>query len=262
MLAHEEVWCQGFSEPNAGSDLLGLRTVAEPHEGGWRITGQKVWTSYAAYSKFCYLLARVADSGITMFVAEIDQSAVTVRPLRNLSGTSEFCEVFFDGAFVPAEHVVGPVGSGWAAARYALSCERSTSLAQRALLLVREFDKLAELVARVSSDRDWADSFVDAFVRSRVVESFVKRVQATVAGGEDVGALASMAKVTWSEAHQAQLGLLLKNAGPEFVFGRQGFGPWQRALLHSRAETIYGGTSEIQRNLIAKSLGLPSDRRA
>jgi alkylation response protein AidB-like acyl-CoA dehydrogenase len=260
MISHEEIWCQGFSEPEAGSDLRSLRTSAVRDGDEWRITGQKVWTSYAQYASKCYLLARVPDHGITMFVIKMQQPTITVVPLRNLAGTSEFCEVFFDGTVVPVEDVVGEVGSGWAIASFALANERSTNLAQRALQLGREFEVIASLLGGASADALHQPALIDAFVRTRVVESMVRRIQATVDAGDEVGAIASMAKITWSEAHQKQLGLLLDLAGSELAVGRDRYAVLQRALLHARAETIYGGTSEIQRNLIASSLGLPSDR--
>ena len=185
---------------------------------------------------------------------------VTVRPLRNLTGTSEFCEVFLDEAPVAPDALVGDLGGGWAVATHALGCERSTFLAQRALPLGREFENLLGAVATTHPQAVTGTDFIDAFVRTRALNSLVRRVQATVAGGEVLGSIGPMGKLFWSEAHQAQLGLLTDAAGFELTLGEGPFGAWQRALLHSRAETIYGGTSEIQRNLIGKALGLPSDR--
>lgn len=265
MLAHDELWCQGFSEPQAGSDLASLTTRATREGDRFLVTGQKVWTSYAAYADRCYLLVRVAGDpgGLTMVILDMHQRGVTVRPLRTITGTSEFCEIFLDEAVVPAVDVVGPVGAGWQVATYALARERSTGLAQRSLLLARELTNLTRLVGSVGPAAPSTEKFVDAFVRARVVDSLVRRTLALTAegdGADELLALAPAAKVLWSEAHQQQVELLVEVAGAELVAGDAAWSRWGRLLLSTRAETIYGGTSEIQRNLVAKSLGLPSDR--
>ena len=259
MLAHDDVWCQGFSEPGAGSDLGGLATRAVPDGDRFLVSGQKVWTSYALFAQRCYLMVRVAGvaNGVTMVVLHMDRPGVIVRPLRNITGSSEFCEVFLDDVTVDADDVVGGIGDGWRVATYALARERSTGLAQRALQLSRELELMNAQLHRDGHDDDL---LVEAFVRSRVVDSTVRRVLATVADGDEPGMLAPVAKVLWSEGHQAQLTTLVEAAGPEVTGAGGGWSDWLRALLFSRAETIYGGTSEIQRNLIAKSLGMPSDR--
>lgn len=259
MLAHDDIWCQGFSEPGAGSDLGGLTTRAIPDGDGFVVSGQKVWTSYALFAQRCYLMVRVTGvpDGVTMVVLHMDRPGVTVRPLRNLTGSSEFCEVFLDDVTVDADDVVGGIGDGWRVATYALARERSTGLAQRALQLSRELELMN---ARLHAGGYDGAALVGAFVRSRAVDSTVRRVLATIAEGAEPGMLAPVAKVLWSEGHQAQLATLVEVAGPEVTGAGDGWADWLRALLFSRAETIYGGTSEIQRNLIAKALGLPSDR--
>ncbi|MCF7550794.1 acyl-CoA dehydrogenase family protein [Pseudonocardia sp. WMMC193] len=259
MLAHDDIWCQGFSEPDAGSDLGSLTTRAVPDGDRFVVSGQKVWTSYALFAQRCYLMVRVAgvERGVTMVVLHMDRPGVTVRPLRNITGSSEFCEVFLDDVAVDADDVVGGVGQGWRVATYALARERSTGLAQRALQLSRELHLMNE---KLQDDGQRDDVLVDAFVRSRAVDATVRRVLATTADGGEPGMLAPIAKVLWSEGHQAQLGTLADAAGPLLTTSAHGWSDWLRALLFSRAETIYGGTSEIQRNLIAKSLGMPSDR--
>ncbi|MBW0112214.1 acyl-CoA dehydrogenase family protein [Pseudonocardia oceani] len=259
MLAHDDIWCQGFSEPGAGSDLARLATRAVPDGDRFVVSGQKVWTSYALFAQRCYLMVRVAGvpDGVTMVVLHMDRPGVTVRPLRNITGTSEFCEVFLDEVAVDADDVVGGIGDGWRVATYALARERSTGLAQRALQLSRE---LVLMNAQLHRDGHADDVLVEAFVRSRAVDSTVRRVLATTADGGEPGMLAPVAKVLWSEGHQAQLATLVEAAGREVTGAGGPWSDWLRALLFSRAETIYGGTSEIQRNLIAKSLGMPSDR--
>ncbi|CAN5627278.1 acyl-CoA dehydrogenase family protein [soil metagenome] len=262
MLAHDDVWCQGFSEPGAGSDLGGLATRAMVDGDRFVVSGQKVWTSFAHYAQRCYLLVRVAgvENGLTMVVMHMDRPGITVRPLRNLTGSSEFCEVFLDEVVVDADDVIGGVGNGWRVATYALARERSTGLAQRALQMSHELERMAGHLRQHDPDSNSEDALVDAFVRSRVVDATVRRVLAVTSGGAEPGMLASVAKVLWSEGHQAQLATLAEVAGPDIAGSAEGWSDWLRALLFCRAETIYGGTSEIQRNLIAKSLGLPSDR--
>lgn len=259
MLAHDDIWCQGFSEPGAGSDLGRLATRAVPDGERFVVSGQKVWTSYALFANRCYLMVRVAgtEHGVTMVVLHMDRPGVTVRPLRNITGSSEFCEVFLDEVAVDAEDVVGGVGNGWQVATYALARERSAGLAQRALQLSHELELM---IVRLRDEGQDPGELVDAFVRSRAVDSTVRRVLALLADGQEPGSLAPIAKILWSEGHQAQLARLAQIAGPALTAAADEWSDWLRALLFSRAETIYGGTSEIQRNLIAKSLGLPSDR--
>lgn len=261
MLSHDDIWCQGFSEPQAGSDLAALSTRAVPEGDHLLVSGQKVWTSYALFAQRCYLLVKVVDSpGTTLVLVHMDRPGITVRPLRNLTGTNEFCEVFFDEVVVDATDVVGGIGGGWPVATYALARERSSALAQRSLQLTRELTRVLSALGNVDHDAGAENALVDAFVRTRVVDSTVRRVFALNADGAEPGMLAPIAKVLWSESHQKQLATLLEAAGPEVAGADAGWSDWTRALMFARAETIYGGTSEIQRNLIAKALGLPSDR--
>jgi alkylation response protein AidB-like acyl-CoA dehydrogenase len=263
MLRHDEIWCQGFSEPEAGSDLRSLRTSAEREGDGFRLNGQKVWTSYAHHADWCYLLARVPGDGggITMCVIAMDSPGVTVRPLRTMVGNSEFCEVFLDDVRVPAHDVIGAVGDGWRLAAYSLARERSSALAQRSLLLGRELERLLATVAGGTAGSTVPDEhLVDAFVSARALTATVRRTLAVIAGGGEPGMLSSIAKVTWSEAHQEQLQLAVRALGPAAAAGVEVERGWTRAALAARGETIYGGTSEVQRNLLAKALGLPTDR--
>lgn len=262
MLSHDDIWCQGFSEPQAGSDLAGLSTRAIARGDRLLVSGQKVWTSFALFAERCYVLVKIAGSpGTTLVVVHMDRAGVTVRPLRNITGTSEFCEVFFDDVVVDAADVVGGIGDGWPVATYALARERSSALAQRSLQLSRELTRMLSALDDVHRDACAENALVDAFVRTRVVDSTVRRVFALDADAAEPGMLAPIAKVLWSESHQKQLATLLEAAGPEVAAAGAGWSEWTRSLLFARAETIYGGTSEIQRNLIAKALGLPSDRR-
>lgn len=269
MLTHEALWCQGFSEPDAGSDLAGIRTRGVVVGDEIVITGQKVWTSYAHLADYCYLLLRTdassrAHEGLSLVMVPMRQPAITVRPLRNIAGTEEFCEVFFDGAVAPTDNIVGARGEGWKQAMFALAQERSVGLAQRSMQLTGEFERLAELCEREArsgnlsaSDNLFNGPLVDAFVMARAVDATVRRALEMDGAGGDVGTIAPVAKVAWSEGHQRQTALALDVLGPRAVMTDGAESRWWTASLFSRAETIYGGTSQIQRNLLARSLGLP-----
>lgn len=268
MLSHESLWCQGFSEPDAGSDLAAIRTRGAIFNDEIVITGQKVWTSYAHLSDYCYLLVRTeadaeAHRGLSLVIVPMRQPQVRVHPLRNIAGTDEFCEVFFDGAVAPIDNLVGERGDGWKQAMFALGQERSVGLAQRSLRLTGEFGRLArrcEAEARRgnpdASDELFRGALVDAYVTSRAVEATVRRALEIDGAGGDLSAIAPVAKLAWSEGHQRQSALALDVLGPGAVLGIADNETWWTTSLFSRAETIYGGTSEIQRNLLARSLGL------
>lgn len=272
MLSHDSIWCQGFSEPGAGSDLAAIATRGHIEGDELVVSGQKVWTSYAHLAEYCYLLLRttrdsVRHAGLSLVVLPMRQAGVDVRPLKNIAGTDEFCEVFLDAARVPLANVVGELGDGWRMAMYALGQERSVGLAQRSLKLKGEFRRLADMTRRQremgnprASDAFISGSLVDAFVRSTVVAATVRRCVQLDAQGFDIGPLSSVAKVVWSESHQAQMGLIAELLGPDFVIDAVPGSDWYRAAMYSRGETIYGGTSQIQRNVLARSLGLPKGR--
>jgi alkylation response protein AidB-like acyl-CoA dehydrogenase len=270
MLRHDEVWCQGFSEPSAGSDLASLRTRAERTEGGFLIRGQKIWTSRAQFADRCYILVRTSDGGdrhegISMMVMDMHQPAIEVRPIKNIIGGREFTEVFIDGAFIPDEAVVGEVGNGWAMARFALSNERGPRMVERSLRMGQEFDKLVNLVSTPAEDIEDPSQqarLVDLALRVRAVTATVRRVLADLGSGVAQKApLGPIVKLTWSETHQDMLALALDHAEAAGVVRRPGDGEgedWLTAYLYSRCETIYAGSSEIQRNVIARTIGLPS----
>lgn len=271
MVTHDTIWCQGFSEPGAGSDLASLSTRGVVAGDELVITGQKVWTSHAKIADSCYLLVRTEPSarkhdGISLVVLDLDQPGVEVRPLRNIVGTEEFCEVFFDEAVTPLSNVIGTPGQGWSMAMYALEQERSSALAQRSLVLAQEFERLARLAFDAGDDRTSSlngahqNDLVDAYVRAAVTSAVVRRAVTAGSNGQNVGPLASIAKLFWSESHQRQLDVAAHLLGPRFVADDQYRG-WFDATLRARAETIYGGTSEVQRNIIARHLGLSGSSR-
>ena len=264
MLSHNVLWCQGFSEPDAGSDLADLRTRAVPAAGGWRVSGQKVWTSNAQRADYCYLLARTDPTpspraGLSLMMLDMRQGGVEVRPLRNMAGTDEFCEVFLDDALVRSEDLIGQPGDGWRLASFALEHERASMLGQRALRMTRELADAYQILGADGAARVERElGRVHAAVRAS--EAAARRTLTLVASDRSPGVLAQVTKLQWSLTHQQLLDVIADGVGPGFYTDGSSRG-WAHMMLFSRAETIYGGTSEIQRNLIARSLGLPRSPR-
>jgi alkylation response protein AidB-like acyl-CoA dehydrogenase len=263
MLDHSELWCQGFSEPNAGSDLANLQTRAVVDGDRLIVNGQKVWTSFAAYADYCYALVRTdrdapRHKGVSMVIVDMAQPGVTVRPLRTIAGGWEFAEVFFDDAIIPMTAVVGELNQGWSMAIEALALERGLSFAERSFQMRREVANVVRVCddAGAVADPQVLARLVDSYLDSRMLTSLVMRVLRVIDDPEALGGLAALTKLHWSEAHQRILGLVvdvLENAA-----GRPEAAEWLGAFLYSRGETIYAGTSEIQRNTIARAIGLPS----
>ena len=268
LLAAEEIWCQGFSEPNAGSDLASLTTRASFVDGEWRITGQKVWTTLSSIADFCLLLARTGDAdsghrGITAFIVPMCQAGVTVRPIRQINDSTEFSEVYFDGAATAPEPVIGEVNGGWRLAMSVLSYERSTNLLNRQTRLAVAVSALREAVRRYR-DRvsdTLLDQFVDVWIRSEALRHTVREHLAEIGCGMPPGIGNNATKVYWSETYQALGDLALQIRGlvahddATFLDEEP---DWYGYYLASRAASIYAGTDEIQRNIIAeRGLGLP-----
>ncbi len=264
-----ELWCQGYSEPGAGSDLASVATRAELDGEQWVITGQKVWTSLAVEADWCFVLARTGpgsrrSAGLSYLLVPMRQPGVTVRPIRQLTGTSEFNEVFFDGARTGRDNVVGAVGDGWRVAKATLAIERGVATLGQQVGFRRELDRLLE-VARRGPARD------DPLLRDRLARAWigleVMRAHAvrTLAAPAELGAAASVLKLLWSRWHQELGELAMDVLGAPSLLARGApydLDDWQRLFLFSRADTIYGGSSEIQRNIIAEqALGLPRQAR-
>ncbi|HSI81454.1 MAG TPA: acyl-CoA dehydrogenase family protein [Solirubrobacterales bacterium] len=262
ILSAEEIWCQGFSEPEAGSDLASLKTRARRADGGWRVSGQKVWTTFAHEAKWCMLLAR-SDSdapkhqGLTYFICDMRQEGVEVRPLRQITGEAEFNEIFFDDAFVPDENVIGDPGTGWGVAITTLMHERAGIGATAALAVQMALEELVEL----ARERGRAG---DPLVRDRVarlqigIEALrlgtLRAMTATMKVGVP-GPEGSIAKLQWAETNQALTELALEVGGIETLRGGE---IWAYRYLRSRANSIEGGTSDVLRNIVAERvLGLP-----
>lgn len=257
LLSGEETWCQGFSEPSTGSNLAALTCRAVAVEGGWSVTGQKVWTSLAQYSQRCVLLTRTgsvesAHKGITALFVDMDSPGIDVRPIETMHGLPEFSEVFFDDVFVPAERMLGAEGQGWAVAMDLLPYERSTALWHRGALLHRRLQQLIAAAPEGTLDtRDLGEV-------AQQIYTFRARSRATqrrLAAGDKLGAETSVDKVLVGTSEQALFELASTALATDVVLGDDSASAsWRREFLYSRAATIYGGSAEIQRNIIAKRL--------
>ena len=271
ILTASEIWCQLFSEPDAGSDLAALKTRATPVDDGWLLTGQKVWTSYAQFARWGICLARTdADAakhaGISYLIVDMQASGIEVRPLVQITGEAEFNEVFFDEVFVPADHLVGALNNGWAVANTTLAHERGTSFPFKEQVVHEVY--LDELYALAHErhgldDVDIADALAQSFVELRVLRLHNWRTLSRLARGIEPGPESSYVKLAWTDMtqHLSEAALaVIGSAAPlwsEATDNPDG-GRWQRQWLWSKAASIAGGTSEVQRSIIGdRILGLP-----
>lgn len=250
LLSGREHWCQGFSEPGSGSDLASLSTRAAPHGDDWIVNGQKVWTSFAQFSTRCILLTRTAPGhdGITAFFVDLDTSGITIRPLRTMHGVDEFCEVYFDDVVIPSSRMLGKPGDGWRLAMDLLPYERSTCFWQRIAYLYARFDALiAETADRPSDESDLGA----AYLALHTLRCRSRATQHRLAGGARLGPDTSIDKVLLATAEQR-----LYDTVHDLLPGTLELDDtsWRPEYLYSRAATIYGGTAEIQRNIIARRL--------
>jgi alkylation response protein AidB-like acyl-CoA dehydrogenase len=271
ILSGTQLWCQGYSEPEAGSDLASVRTRAELRDGEWHITGQKVWTSLAHVAGWCFVLARTDPEaerhrGLSYLLVPMDQPGVEIRPIVQITGTSEFNEVFFDDARTDADAVVGAPGDGWRVAMGTLGVERGVSTVGQQMGFQREFE--AVLAAARSNgaigDPEIAARITDAWIGLQVLR-FTARATlggpaARAGAARAPGTEANIAKLLWAPWHQRLGELAADVAGPDVTLAGPDYelSDAQRLFLHTRADTIYGGSNEIQRNIIAeRGLGLP-----
>ena len=264
LLRGDEMWCQGFSEPSTGSNLAGLTCRAVRTDEGWRVTGQKVWTSYAQFSARCVLLTRTgtpesAHKGITALFVDMDTPGITIRPLLTMHGVLEFCEVFYDDVLVPFERTLGEVDRGWAVAMDLLPYERSTSLWHRSAYLLRRTERLLASVPEGALTPYEVGEAVQSLLAFRARS---RSTQYRLASGQQLGAETSIDKVLTATAEQAVFDLVAAGLTDEVVAGDDAVSErWRSEFLYSRAATIYGGSSEIQRNIIARRLlDLGNDR--
>jgi alkylation response protein AidB-like acyl-CoA dehydrogenase len=253
-----ELWCQGFSEPGAGSDLASVKTRATLDGKDWVITGQKIWTSLAHLADWCFVLARTdpgstRGTGLSYLLVPMRQPGVTVRPIRQLTGTSEFNEVFFDGARTDAAHVVGRPGDGWQVAKATLATERGAAMLGLQVGFRRELEDLIKVARHTAAAAD--PLLRDKLARAWIGLEAVRAYALDTLDGDNAAAEASVLKILWSRWHQALGELAMEVLGAPSLVGDD---QWRRLFLFSRAETIYGGSDEIQRNIIAaRALGLP-----
>ncbi len=264
LLRGEEIWCQGFSEPGTGSNLGSLACRATGTDDGWRINGQKVWTSLAQYAQRCVLLTRTGTpesvhKGITALFIDMDSSGITVRPIESMHGAREFCEVFFDDVLVPFDRVLGEVDHGWAIAMDLLPYERSTALWHRAAYLQRRLEQLISQAPAGALDPSAVGEATELLWAFRARS---RATQRRLAAGETLGPETSIDKVLVATAEQAVFDLVGEGLGADVALGDDPVSQrWRAEFLYSRAATIYGGSAEIQRNIIARRLlDLGADR--
>ncbi|MFE2417180.1 acyl-CoA dehydrogenase family protein [Streptomyces hokutonensis] len=286
ILSGEDTWCQGYSEPDAGSDLASLTTRAVRDGDEWVIDGQKVWTSGAHHSDWIFVLARTdrdapKHRGISFLLVPLDQPGVEVRPFRMMSGQLHFNEVFFNGARTRADLVVGGVDNGWTVAQSLLGVERGEEAATNPILFRAEVQRLVELARLYGKDQDpvirqriawcWSKVEIMRYLGYRILTGWLK--------GAEPGPESSIAKLYWSEYHTKVTDLAMDIMGlhAQVPVGRpplrtyrtddpgaaNSSASWSTTYLIARSGTIYAGTSQVQRNILAeKVLGLPREPRA
>ncbi len=267
ILTAEEIWCQGFSEPDAGSDFASLKTRAVKEGDEWVITGQKVWTSGAQYSKWCMLVARSDPAapkhqGLTYFLMDMEQDAVQVRPLRQITGTPEFNELFIEGARVPDENVLGGVGNGWKVAMTTLSNERAGLAFFFQVRMRQLLDRLVEEISesRIAEDPVLADRLGELHMRAEVLQLTAYRGLTTVEKYGQPGPEGSLTKWMWADANQQLTQFAVDVLGPHALESGDG---WAYEMMRSRGNSIEGGTTEVLKNIVAERvLGLPRLRPA
>jgi alkylation response protein AidB-like acyl-CoA dehydrogenase len=264
LLRGDETWCQGFSEPGTGSNLASLSCRATRTDDGWRVTGQKVWTSLAQFAQRCVLLTRTgtpesAHRGITALFVDMDTPGITVRPIETMHGAEEFCEVFFDDVAVPLDRTLGEVGQGWSVAMDLLPYERSTSLWHRGAFLYR---RLSQLVAGAPPGSLAGAEVGEVFQQLYALRARSRATQHRLAAGERLGPETSVDKILLATAEQAVFDLAADALAGDVVLGDDAASArWRSEFLYSRAATIYGGSAEIQRNIVARRLlDLGADR--
>jgi alkylation response protein AidB-like acyl-CoA dehydrogenase len=265
ILSAREIWCQGFSEPEAGSDLAALKTRAVRSGAEWVVTGQKVWTTLAHHAKWCMLVARTdpdapRHKGLTYFLMDMEQDAVQVRPLRQITGEAEFNELFIEEARIPHANIVGGEGNGWAVAITTLMHERATLAFG---LQIRVRITLGELLAEAresgaSADPIIRDRLAQLYIESEVLRLGALRGLSAIMRTGVPGPEGSLGKWQWAEVNQALTELAVELRGPRAVLDDD---RWTYRFLRARANSIEGGTTEILRNIVAERvLGLPRMR--
>src|SRR5919112_833618 len=265
ILTAEEIWCQGFSEPESGSDLASLKTKAVKSNGDWLVTGQKVWTTFAHEAKWCMLVARTdfdapKHKGLTYFIMDMEQEAVQVRPLRQITGEAEFNELFIEEARIPDENVIGGVGNGWMVAITTLMHERAGLGFGSAIQLKIAIGELMELARERGADED---PVIRQKIAQLVIEAECLRLTASRGLTQQMktgipGPEGSLVKWQWSDTNQAMTELAMEIMGADAPVMND---KWTYRFLRARANSIEGGTTEILKNIVAERvLGLPRMR--
>jgi alkylation response protein AidB-like acyl-CoA dehydrogenase len=276
ILSAEEIWCQGFSEPEAGSDLASLRTRAVEQEDDFVVSGQKTWVSWGQYARWCGVLARTDETGprhrgISMLIVDMRSPGVEVRPMTQITGHAEFCELFLDEVVVPKENLLGGRGDGWKIAMHTLGHERGTAALPRQVKLRTWLDRLVDVAARrelhgqpVSADPPAQVALARAFIGIEVLRHHAYRTVGEFLNGGAVGPDSSSVKLLMADAEQRLAATALDVLGPTLQYADQAQGAendfWYETYLYSRAASVYGGTQQIQRNIIAdRILALPQE---
>ncbi|MDA8375114.1 MAG: acyl-CoA dehydrogenase family protein [Actinomycetota bacterium] len=286
IISGEDKWCQGYSEPNAGSDLANLGTRAVLDGDEWVINGQKIWTSAGHLANWIFVLTRTdpeapKHKGITFLLVPMEQTGVEVRPIRMISGDSEFNEVFFTDARTPASNVIGSIGAGWSVAMTLLGYERGEAAATLAIRFKGELERLMELAVESGANRDPVirDRLAWCYSRVEVMRYLGLRAMTSLLAGQEPGPESSISKLYWSEYHRVVTELAVDILGPRALSptGRRpstafrtddagapnSSNSWDMVFLNARAGTIYAGTSQVQRNILGELvLGLPKEPRA
>jgi alkylation response protein AidB-like acyl-CoA dehydrogenase len=276
ILAAEEIWCQGFSEPEAGSDLASLRTRAVQDGDAYVINGQKTWVSWGQYATWCGLLARTDDSvprhrGISMLIVDMSSPGVEVRPMTQITGHAEFSELFLEDVVVPRENLLGQLGDGWKIAMHTLGHERGTAALPRQVKLRTWLDRAVSVAARreldgrpVLEDPEAQTALARALIGVEVLRHHAYRTVGEFLSGGAVGPESSSVKLLMAEAEQRLASTVLEVLGPTLLSGAPDEAPendfWYETYLYSRAASVYGGAQQIQRDIIAdRILSLPKE---
>lgn len=275
LLATEEIWCQGYSEPNAGSDLASLKTQAVLDGDEWVINGQKVWTSYAQHAHWCFVLARTdintpKHKGITYFLVPMNTEGITVKPIKQMNRKKKFSEVFFENVRIPKDSIVGEVNDGWNVAMKTLSFERGTVILARQAEFIKEYYDLIRLSEELRISETGDNVLDNSYFRQKLAKAYMEftilryhglNMISQIMNDGKLGPEASIQKLFYSEAHQkfSELAMEIQSHLATY-WGESGLaqGIFQQIYLDTRGETIYAGTSQIQKNIIAERiLGMP-----
>ena len=269
-----EFWCQGYSEPNAGSDLANVRTTARLDGDSWVINGQKVWTSLAQWADWCFVVCRSEvgserHHGLSYLLIRMDAPGIEVRPIRQITGTAEFNEVFFTDARTPADHIVGAPGDGWKVAMGTLAFERGVLTLGQQMAFERELTEITDAARRTGAlDQPVVrQRLVELWIRLRIMRFNAVRTLAGSEGGQ-LSPAAMIGKLFWANLHQDLGEAAMEVLGAEAMLidddydSEDPMGPLHKLFLFTRSDTIYGGSDQIQRNIIGeRALGLPREQR-